>query len=490
MSERLLLAAILILAAVLRFHDLDRNAYWNDEFASLVASNGQLVWANQPRPGTFPASRPRPTRIADALPIPQIAYALVEDNHPPLYFLVLRGWRALFGDEERATRSLSVLASLAALAIFFDAVRLLLGGAAAAWASLLLALALPDIALARETRSHSLLLVFLMAAVSALARLETRGAGKPRAVALAVAACAAMLTHYFAAFALGPLAVYACLRLDRPPRRLALLAFAAAAVVFLAAWGPFAWHSRQIAVENAAWLGAVGEMPAAQTLARLAGLPWRLLAGPIWAQTPGAPWPALLYAGAVAILWRRPRALLWFALFAGVIGCVVALDLWRETRQLVVIRYVLPALPALCALIAAPASAEGDWKRHLLPAGAALALAFNLPAAYPAGESAWRRWAWAFERAAKPGEPLVLTFRDREMPVFYKAANHYGEVPRPLVVLPRHPSPLVLSHLPRSGYFWLATEADPLALIPGSRIEWRLPRPMAPPTYRLTLMPE
>ncbi len=485
--ERLALAGVLILAAALRLHALDRSAYWSDEFASLVASNGQLVWANQPRPGSFPPTRPRPTRIADALPTPQIAYALVEDNHPPLYFLVLRGWRWRFGDDERATRSLSVLASLCALALFFDGVRSLLGSTAGLWAALLLAVALPDIALARETRSYSLLLLCLMAAVAALARLEARGAGPRRAVLLAVAALAAMLTHYFAAFALGPLAVHACFRLEKAARRQALLALLLAAGVFLAAWGPFVWYSRQAAVENADWLAAVGSTPSAQTLARLAGLPWRLLAGPIWAQTPGAAWPAALYLGALAVVWRRPRALLWFALFVGVIGFVVALDLTRETRQLVVLRYVLPATPAACALLAACAAAGGRLLRHAVPAAAGLALLLNVPAAYPQPEAHWRRLVRILERSAGPNQPLALTFRDRDMPQLYRAFNHYGVGPRRLFVFTRQPSPLALSRLPRASSFWLISDADPLALIPGCRIEEQLDRAGLPSAYRLTL---
>lgn len=412
------------------------------------------------------------------------------DNHPPLYFAALRAWRLAFGDEERATRSFSVLASLAALAVFFAGVRELLGDAAALWAALLLALALPDIALARETRSYSLLLLFLMTAVAALARLEARGGGAARAALLACAACAAMLTHYFAALALAPLGLFAVLRLQGRARRDALLGFLAAAVVFLAGWGPTVWYSRQVAVDNADWLGAVGEAPAAQTLARFAALPARLLVGPIWAQTPGAPWPLAVYALAVLVAWRRPRARLWLALFAGTVAGVVALDLWRETRQLVVIRYVLPALPALCALVAATASGGQGPRRHLLPAVTVLALAFHLPAAYPPGETQWRRWARALDREAPAGEPLLLTFRDRDVPLFYKAANHYGVVPRPLVVLPKQPSALLRQRLPQAGFFWLATEADPLALLPGARVERRLARPAQPPTYRMTFVPD
>ncbi len=452
-----------------------------------MASNGQLVWANQPRAGVHPFDRPRPTWVEDALGPAQIGQALVADNHPPLYFLVLRGWREMLGDEERMTRALSALLSLAALGVFFVAVRESLGATAALWATLLLGLAVPDIALAREARSYSLLLLLLMGAVAAIARLEARGPSLGRAAALGATACAAMLTHYFAAFALGPLALYALFRLGPRSRRQALAAFAAAAAVFLAAWGPYVWQARQVAVENADWLGAVGKTPTAQTLARFATLPARLLLGPIWAQTPGSPWPVMLYALALGIAWRRPGARLWCVLFVGVIASVAAVDVGRDTRQLVVIRYVLPALPGLCALVAAAGGA--GRARHVLPALTALLLALHVPAAYPPATAEWRRWARAVDREAAPGEPLVLTFRDRSMPLWFKAANHYGRVPRPLVVLTRQPSALASSRLPQAGSFWLATEADPEALLPGARVERRLERPAQPPTYRMSFLP-
>jgi Dolichyl-phosphate-mannose-protein mannosyltransferase len=60
---------------------------------------------------------------AVALRMPEMMKELRGDIHPPLYFFFLRGWRALFGESEIASRSLSVLFCLGAAAFVFAAAR-------------------------------------------------------------------------------------------------------------------------------------------------------------------------------------------------------------------------------------------------------------------------------------------------------------------------------------------------------------------------------
>src|SRR5262245_38262550 len=78
------LAAVLIAAGAiaLRAHALDTRSFWFDEAFS---------W----RVATFP--------VAD-----MVGY-VARDNHPPLYFLVLKLWMAVFGSSALALRLLSVL---------------------------------------------------------------------------------------------------------------------------------------------------------------------------------------------------------------------------------------------------------------------------------------------------------------------------------------------------------------------------------------------
>src|SRR5690606_15382964 len=81
--DYLALGVILIAAAAIRFWDLAGPSYWVDELYSLNFAglpHGQL-WSEW----------------------------MVREPVPPLYYSLLRGWTALFGDGEFAARSLSAL---------------------------------------------------------------------------------------------------------------------------------------------------------------------------------------------------------------------------------------------------------------------------------------------------------------------------------------------------------------------------------------------
>ena len=73
----ILLLAILLLASFLRFHGLDAQSFWNDEGNS--------------------------ARIAERT-LDLILEGAEGDIHPPGYYLLLHGWRALFGQSEFALR--------------------------------------------------------------------------------------------------------------------------------------------------------------------------------------------------------------------------------------------------------------------------------------------------------------------------------------------------------------------------------------------------
>lgn len=91
MKGKILIAAIfiLLLATFLRFHNLDAQSFWNDEGNSARLSE-------------------RPFRL--------IIEGTASDIHPPLYYLLLRGWRELVGDSEFGLRSLSAFAGLLVVA--------------------------------------------------------------------------------------------------------------------------------------------------------------------------------------------------------------------------------------------------------------------------------------------------------------------------------------------------------------------------------------
>lgn len=84
------LIPILLLAALVRFYDLTAAAIWGDEASSLLLARYSLsgIWNH----AAF-------------------------DVHPPLYFMLLHGWMALFGDGIFAVRCFSALAGIATVGL-------------------------------------------------------------------------------------------------------------------------------------------------------------------------------------------------------------------------------------------------------------------------------------------------------------------------------------------------------------------------------------
>jgi mannosyltransferase len=89
MSRLLLPILILLLATGLRFHQLDAQSFWNDEGNSARLSERSLDL---------------------------IIEGTASDIHPPLYYLLLRGWRELVGESEFGLRSLSAFAGVLTVA--------------------------------------------------------------------------------------------------------------------------------------------------------------------------------------------------------------------------------------------------------------------------------------------------------------------------------------------------------------------------------------
>ncbi|MDZ4669655.1 MAG: glycosyltransferase family 39 protein, partial [Phototrophicales bacterium] len=86
----LFLIPILLLAVFLRLYHMSQQSFWFDE---------AFAWQIVIQPDMFP-------RIA-------------ADTHPPLFYLLLRGWMSVMGDSELALRSLSAFISTLTVAVMF-----------------------------------------------------------------------------------------------------------------------------------------------------------------------------------------------------------------------------------------------------------------------------------------------------------------------------------------------------------------------------------
>lgn len=485
------MAVMLAVGAAVRVVGIGEDSLWIDEFASLQTSAGRPLKERYLTANVVLEHPPRLTALDPRVSWTQVWWSLHDDNHVPLYFMLLRLWRSALGDSEAALRMLSALASVLAIGIFFDVLRLRHGTTAAVWGSLLMALAGLQIQFAREARPYALSLALVLAAAAALVRVERRQAGLPGLIALAIAATAALFTNYFSIGPLLGLGVYAALGMRGRPRRQACLAFLLAFAAFVACWGPMAWAQRARVAGNA-WLYEDGLADRWLVPEHVAAVPYRLLAGAaaFGVETdPFSPWEWALAAVILLPLLvslRRRELWFWHAWLAGCLLPLVALDLAISTRFVGVARYVLLASPSIFAVLAVPVS------RHtalgaVIPAAAAAFAAWSVPAVVELSKPPWREYGATLLNLVGDA-PMVLTAEDHGERT-YLGLCYYAYSPyRPVLFLKDPAGGQVLDRLRREPVVWfVSATASPLRFLPGAQVEDSVVWPGMPTLWRVRL---
>jgi 4-amino-4-deoxy-L-arabinose transferase-like glycosyltransferase len=176
MKSRLWLAlsliAILWLATALRFHRLEAQSLWNDEGNSARLSERSISL---------------------------IVEGTASDIHPPLYYLMLHGWRSLLGDSEFALRALSAFAGVAVVAGTYGVARMLLSRTVGALLAPLLAALHPALVYySQEARMYELLALWAVLATLLFVRwLGAQRRSLWLALAYVLVTAAGLYTHYF-----------------------------------------------------------------------------------------------------------------------------------------------------------------------------------------------------------------------------------------------------------------------------------------------------
>ena len=183
-SDRLLVLALLGLAAAVRLHDVGAGGIWLDEGYSLLQSERSLA---------------------------EIFALRRYDANPPLYLLVLHVWRAVFGAGVLAATMLSVAMGVLGVALTWWVTRLRFGRTAGLVAGLLVALSRFHLHYSQEIRGYTLLFAAVAAADLFFVRWEAHGRRRDR-VGWALAAFAAVTTHTFAWWVVAVHAVLATRR--------------------------------------------------------------------------------------------------------------------------------------------------------------------------------------------------------------------------------------------------------------------------------------
>lgn len=170
------IALVLVFGIVTRCVNVGHKVYWHDEvFTSIRVLGYSRTDINAI------ALTGEPVRAEDLLQLQQFApdktlsdtvSALVgHPEHPPLYYLLLRGWVAITGDAVAAFRSLSVLFSLLAFPLMYWLGWELFQSVQAGWIAIaLLAVSPVHLLYAQEAREYSLWVVTILLASITLIR--------------------------------------------------------------------------------------------------------------------------------------------------------------------------------------------------------------------------------------------------------------------------------------------------------------------------------
>jgi uncharacterized membrane protein len=458
LAEVLALACILAVAAFVRFHRIGGHSFWLDELFTVQAVNGTGLAGTYELPRDIildPA--PQPSAMRPLHPWWRILRPDLHDIHPPLFYLLTRGWLTLFGYTETGFRSHAAVWSIVAVLMLYLTVRLRNGVVVGLLAAAIMALAQPQIQLAQNARSYPMIEALVLFACLLITVVEKRGPSAARCWTLMLILLAAMLTHYSCIGAVAALSLYAllCLR-DRRQRRAVVTAGIAASVAFVLIWGRAAWlqSSGESAREPVRFLdSSVYHVRA--TLLRFASLPAEFLNE----APPGWKWlaPASLLLLPLSLLQpanRRRDALFWVLLFAGGAVPVLGADLARRSTRLDMTWYSILAAPAVYALLAGiTAGLRRPILRYWLPGIAAFSCAIAVPNAYLHGwRPDWRRIGRTAAAYAHDGDLLIviptLDFDPMHAPHFTLCATHYAQPLRgPLLVLSASATPELWSKL-------------------------------------------
>ena len=163
------LLGLLLLATALRFYKLDAQSLWYDEgnSARIAERSVQLI-------------------IAGA----------AGDIHPPLYYLILKFWRSVFGSSEFGLRSLSAMCGVLLVLFTFLMGRTWCNVRVGFIAAFLVCISPFSIYYSQETRMYALLAVWAAVSTWALMRLGIGGWGLGVGACYVLATTAGLYTQY------------------------------------------------------------------------------------------------------------------------------------------------------------------------------------------------------------------------------------------------------------------------------------------------------
>jgi 4-amino-4-deoxy-L-arabinose transferase-like glycosyltransferase len=406
-SELKALVGLVALAALLRFGTLDVQSFSNDEPFTVEIAGG---------------------RLSEVL-----SSVRTKESTPPLYPYLAWAWEKAFGTGETGMRLLPALLGTLLVPVTWAAARVTLPSRSALIAAALVTFSPLLVWYSQEARAYALfaLLATLGFLFFVRALRAPPGPSVSRDLAIwSLLSATALLTHYFAVFAIGAQALWLLLARADLRGRVALAALVpiatGAALLSLLRYQeehvPRAWTE-----SFTLWDQLRGS---AQELA--VGLRWTWLV-----QRPGV--LAILGVGGAALVllaWRGSRVERAGALPAGVVALAVligpvAVSLLGD--NLVASRNVIAAWPLAAIVAGAGLGAAGAWRIGAALAVALFAVMLSVDVAVPLDERLqrddWEELMAAAGPPAPPGAVAVLRgFENSRVAAYYLPGG--GQAPR------------------------------------------------------------
>jgi mannosyltransferase len=369
------LAAVLLLGAAIRFHQLDHESLWTDEVLSVEL-----------------ARRPWPALLA----------ATAEDGHPPLYVALLRVWTRVLGESESAVRSLSAVIGVATLAAFFALAFRLLSRRAALIATLLLACAPYHVYYSQEARNYALLLLLTVLSYLGLVAWDERPT-PARAVAYVAATVLLLYTHVFGFFVWAAQLIWIAIRArERGDWRARLLPPIAIGVLVLP------WIA-------APWTALLLRQTSTHTTSLRLNRPtvWSLFTSAY--QFAGSPLNAVILLPAAALevhhslATREARTRMALLLLWAALPQLIPFVISQVAVPIYITRATIVTLPVLYLLAAARlARLDGRWQGALVSVAVLGSLGFQALYFQGRAKEQWREVASAVDARARPGDVVLF----------------------------------------------------------------------------------
>lgn len=351
-----------------------------------------------------------------------VRYVQDHDAHPPLYYALLKAWKSLFGDSERALRALSAVLAVLSLAVLRAVARVRVGERAGAVGVLALVASPLFLQVSVEaTRSALLALTYLLAARATLQVLEGRRSAR---LQLALAATALLYTHALGAVLAGSLVLFSAWQGRLSGLRSVAGPLAVSALAFVP-WLPVLLHHLQAGRFDPPWRPALPPTLPLQVV-HVIGFGGRTLgtagyfslsSAPAWLEGVLAVPVLVVLAAAFSATWKRDRALGRLAACAVLVpaALLLAASVWKQS-MVAYPRYFAFTLPllALCVGSLGATPLTRGWRATVVVCGAAvvgLALASlaSLAAKPTEGEGDRRALAAELTRRLRPVDVVLVS---------------------------------------------------------------------------------